>query len=138
MAEPRVAALLRRSLEQLAGEVPASYRHLAGGLGGLEVEVDVDGERFSLRGGGGLTVRDGPTSTAQVWIATSRVAVLEVLDAIRTLADAVEADRIRVRGELDDVVRAHDAVVAYAHAAVRAPSSPGLLTELRNQVGEAR
>ena len=36
-----------------------------------------------------------------------------------------------VLGSLDDVVRAHDTLTAYAHAAVRAPSAPGLLAALR-------
>ena len=34
-------------------------------------------------------------------------------------------------GTLDDVQRAHDALLAYVHASVRAPSQPGLLAALR-------
>ena len=44
---------------------------------------------------------------------------------------AVEAGRVRVQGSLDDVQRAHDSLRAYVHAAVRAPSQPALLSELR-------
>ena len=50
MAE-RVSSLLRRSVEHLADEVPDSYRLLVAELGPLVVELDVDGEVFSLRGG---------------------------------------------------------------------------------------
>ena len=43
-----------------------------------------------------------------------------------------------VRGSLDDVLRAHDALLAYVHAAVRAPSVPGLVDELRVRKEVAR
>jgi hypothetical protein len=130
MAEP-VAALLRRSLDHLAAEVPESYRRLLGELGPLVVGLDVDGELFSLRGGGGLKVSDGLDGAAGAWVATSRAAILDVLDAEESLSEAVEAGRILVHGSLDAVVRGHDALMAYVHAAVRAPSATGLLTALR-------
>jgi hypothetical protein len=47
------------------------------------------------------------------------------------LGEAVEADTVAVRGSLDDVQRAHDSLLAYVHAAVRASSQPALLSELR-------
>lgn len=128
MAEP-VASLLRRSLDQLATEVPAGYRSLCDALGPHTIGVDVDGERFGLRGGTAAQVLpDGP---AQVRIATTRRGLLAVLDGELSLVAAVEADVVTVRGPLDHVVRAHDALVAYVHAAVRAPGPAGLLDALR-------
>lgn len=127
----RVSALLRRSLDRLAAEVPASYRHLVHALGPLVVEVEVDGELFSVRADPDVVVADGPNGAAGVRIGTSRAAVLAVLDAELALGEAVEEGVVQVRGSLDDVVRAHDALLAYAHAAVRAPSVPGLLAALR-------
>ncbi|MGO9156960.1 SCP-2 sterol transfer family protein [Mycobacterium sp.] len=130
MAEP-VSSLLRRSVEHLADEVPDSYRLLVAELGPMVVELDVDGELFSLRGDGRLQVSDGPADNAGARIATSRATILEVLDAEVALGEAVEAGRVSVRGSLDDVQRAHDALLAYVHAAVRASSQPALLSELR-------
>ncbi|WP_448617267.1 hypothetical protein [Geodermatophilus sp. URMC 65] len=130
MAES-VASLLRRSLDHLASEVPESYHALLEELGPLAVAMDVDGEIFSVRGGTRLDVTDGAESAAGAWVATSRRAIIGVLDAEMSLSEAVETDRVAVRGSLDDVVRAHDALIAYAHAAVRAPSAPGLLAALR-------
>ncbi|MGZ4582949.1 MAG: SCP-2 sterol transfer family protein [Mycobacterium sp.] len=130
MAE-RVSSLLRRSVEHLAQEVPDSYGLLVTRLGPMVVELDVDGEVFSLRGDGRLQVSDGAADTASVHVAASRVTILDVLDAGMGLGEALEADTIRVRGSLDDVQRAHDSLLAYVHAAVRAPSQPGLLAELR-------
>jgi hypothetical protein len=40
---------------------------------------------------------------------------------------------VSVRGSLDDVLRAHDTMLAYVHAAVRAPSQPELLNALRTE-----
>jgi hypothetical protein len=130
MAE-RVSSLLRRSVEHLEDEVPDSYRLLIAELGPMVVELDVDGEVFSLRGGGRLQVSDGAAEGAGARIATSRVTILDVLDARVALGEAVEAGTVSVRGSLDDVQRAHDALLAYVHAAVRASSQPELLSELR-------
>jgi hypothetical protein len=130
MAEP-VRSLLRRSLDHVEREVPVSYRHLLDTLGPLVIAIDVDGERFALRGGARLEVLDGAAAEAGARVALSRAAILAVLDAELALAEAVEAGWIAVRGRLDDVLRAHDTLIAYAHAAVRAPSVPALMTQLR-------
>jgi hypothetical protein len=130
MAE-QVSSLLRQSVEHLADEVPNSYRLVLEQLGPMVVELDVDGELFSLRGGHRLEVSDGAADTAGTRIATSRAAILDVLDAKVGLAEAVEAGAVAVRGSLDDIQRAHDTLLAYVHAAVRAPSQPGLLAALR-------
>ncbi|MDR3658470.1 MAG: SCP-2 sterol transfer family protein [Mycobacterium sp.] len=127
----RVSSLLRRSVEHLKDEVPDSYRLLLTELGPMVVELDVDGEVFSLRGGGRLQVSDGAADVPGVRIVTSRVTILDVLDARVRLGDAVEAGTICVQGSLGDVQRAHDSLLAYVHAAVRASSQPGLLSELR-------
>ena len=130
MAE-RVSSLLRQSVEHLATEVPESYRLVLHELGPLVVELDVDGELFSLRGGHRLDVTDGETGGAGARIATSRTAILDVLDARLGLSRAVECGAVAVQGSLDNVQRAHDTLLAYVHAAVRAPSQPKLLTALR-------
>jgi hypothetical protein len=130
MAE-RVSSLLRRSVEHLENEVPDSYRLLVAQLGPMVVELDVDGEVFTLRGGDRLQVSDGAAQTAAARIVTSRVAVLDLLDAKVGLGEAVEAGTVGVRGTLDDVQRAHDTMLAYVHAAVRASTQPALLSDLR-------
>lgn len=130
MAE-RISALLRRSVQHLEEEVPDSYRVLVAELGAMAVELEIDGEVFTLRGGGRLHVSDGATQMADARIVTSRVTILDLLDARVGLGEAVEAGAVGVHGSLDDVQRAHDSLLAYVHAAVRAPSQPGLLSALR-------
>lgn len=128
----QVSSLLRRSVEHLAEEVPDSYGLVLERLGPMVVEIDVDGELFSLRGGNRLEVLDGAADTAGTRIATSRAAILDVLDARVGLGEAVEVGTVAVRGSLDDIQRAHDTLLAYVHAAVRAPSQPRLLAALRS------
>jgi hypothetical protein len=130
MAE-QVSSLLRRSVEHLADEVPDSYRLVLEALGPLVVQVDVDGELFSLRGGRRLEVSDGAAGMAGAQITTSRAAILDLLDAKVGLGEAVQAGNVGVRGSIDDILRVHDTLHAYVHAAVRAPSQPALLCALR-------
>jgi len=88
-----VVALFRRSLGHLEAEVPASYRHLVSALGPLVVEVSVDGGVFTLSTGQDrLAVRDGALAGAGARVRTSRSAILAVLDAEVSLAEAVESD----------------------------------------------
>jgi hypothetical protein len=130
MAE-QVSSLLRRSVGHLEDEVPASYRHMLEALGPLVVEVDVDGEVFLLRGGRRLEVTDGPAGVSGARITSSRAAILDLLDARFSLDEAVQAGVVNVHGSLDDILRAHDTLLAYVNAAVRAPSHPELLAALR-------
>lgn len=130
MAES-VSSLLGRSVGHLADEVPASYRHVLDTLGPLVVTLDVDEERCTLRGGHRLTVSEGADESAGTRVVTSRTAILDILDAAVTLDEAIETGAVDVRGALDDVLRAHDTLRAYVHAAVRAPSQPGLMDALR-------
>jgi len=127
----RISSLLRRSVEHLEDEVPDSYVLLVAKLGTMVVELDVDGEVFSLSGDHRLAVEDGPAQTAGVRIVTSRVTILDLLDARVGLGEAVEAGTVSVHGPLDNVQRVHDSLLAYVHAAVRASTQPGLLAELR-------
>lgn len=126
-----ISALLRQSLGHLAEEVPDSYRLMLDTLGELKVRLDVDGEYVHVVGGHRFNVYDGPGDDAGADITTTRAAVLEVLDAKVGLREAVEAGTVAVRGSLDNVLRAHDTIIAYVHGAVRAPSQPELLVALR-------
>ncbi|MCV7427941.1 SCP-2 sterol transfer family protein [Mycobacterium montefiorense] len=130
MAE-NISSLLRRSAEHLEHEVPDSYRLIVATLGPMVVELDVDDEVFSLRGGGRLQVSDGAAPTAGARIVTSRATILDLLDAKVGLSEAVETGTLSVHGSLDDVQCAHNSLLAYVHAAVRASSQPALLSELR-------
>jgi hypothetical protein len=133
MAE-RISSLLRRSVGHLAAEVPDSYGLTLDALGPLVVALEVDGEHLSLEGGHELAVTDGEPASAGVRITTSRATILDVLGAKVDLQDAVTKGTVEVRGSLEDILRAHDTLQAYVHAAVRAPTHYGLLDALRADV----
>jgi hypothetical protein len=126
-----VAELLRRSVSELRTEVPSSYRYLVAELGSLVVEVAVDDEVFSVHADRHDLYVDGAAPQAATRVRTSRSTLLTMLDAQLPLAEAVESGQVLVWGSLQSVVHAHDALIAYVHAAVRAPSVPGLLDDLR-------
>ncbi len=130
MAE-RISTLLRRSVDHLADVVPDSYRLTVSALGPLVVALEVDDERFSLAGGDRLVVTEREPECADVRITTSRATILGVLDADLNLQEAIETGSVTVTGSLDDVVRVHDTLQAYVHAAVRAPAQVELLDTLR-------
>jgi hypothetical protein len=104
-------------------------------LAGKAVELRIDDEciavvfaegRAHVRAGGA-----GEASKASVRVVTSRRAILDVVDAGRSLAEAVLADEVEVVGALEHVVEAHAALTAYLHGAVRARSFAGLLRRFR-------
>ena len=78
--------------------MPDSYRLVLNVLGSMVVQVDVDGELFSLRGGSRLEVSDGTADLARTRITSSRAAILSLLDAGVGLDEAVQAGAVDVQG----------------------------------------
>jgi hypothetical protein len=135
-----VARLLGESFAALEDELPTAHARLCAGLAGRAVAIDVDGERFVVALAGGqarvASVPAGEDTAAGVRVATSRGAILAVIDARRSLVEAVLADEVRVVGELDRLVEAHQALVTYVHGAVRCPSFLSLLQRFRTLGGD--
>jgi hypothetical protein len=102
-------------------------------LQGSEVELVLDGEPIHLRFG----LDEIELSPAREpmpgcpRIECTLAAIVGVLDAQLTLAEAVESDAVRVRADLDRLVHLHDGLLAYVHGAVRCPGFPELLVRLR-------
>jgi hypothetical protein len=130
-----VARLLGESFAVLADELPAAHARLCAGLAGRAVAIDVDGERFVVAFAAGqarvTSAMEGEDAAAGVRVATSRAAILAVIDAQRSLAEAVLTDEVRVVGALDRLVEAHQALVTYVHGAVRCPGFLSLLQRFR-------
>ena len=138
MAE-RISSLLRRSVEHLADEVPDSYRSCSTRSDRWWSSSTSTASSSHCAGGRRLEVSDGAAPTAGARITTSRATVLDVLDAGSGSSEAVETGTVSTcDGSLDDILRAHDTLLAYVHAAVRAPSQPGLLSALRAERHERR
>ena len=136
--DDRVARLLDRSIGRLRTEVPRSHARVVAALGPTIVSVTVDHETFTVHpSDGDLRISEGRRDDRDVDIVTTLPAVLDVLDGRRSLEAAVEHDLVAVRGPLDDLVRVHDTLLSYVHAAVRARTVDGLLDELRDPAGAA-
>jgi hypothetical protein len=134
-----VAGLLGESFAVLAAELPAAHARMCARLAGRRVDLRVDGERFvAAFDGGQASVRACAADeepAADVRVVTGRGAILAVIDAERSLAEAVIAGEVHVVGDLDRLVEAHLALVAYVHGAVRCPSFPALLGRFRAMKG---
>ncbi len=129
MAE-QVSSLLRRSVEHLADEVPDSYRLVLDELGPMVVELDVDGELLLVCAAAADSRSQSVKRIRRARIATSRAAILDVLDAKVGLGEAVEA------GTVACAARSTTSSVRTTPARLRprrcpGTVSPGLLAALR-------
>lgn len=127
----RFARFLAESLDLLATEVAPFQERLAAVFAGREINVAVDGDAVGLVARAGRVRVGMPSAVPHVELTSDTSSILAVLDGELTLADAVLADRLVVRGALPDVVAFHDGLATYVHGAVRAPSFADLLRRFR-------
>jgi hypothetical protein len=113
VASGPLARLLGESFAVLAVELPEAHARMCARLAGRAVEIEVDDERFVAafadREARVHAAPAGEDPAVSVRIATSRQAILAVIDAELSLPEAVLADEVRVVGELDRLVEAHGA-----------------------------
>jgi hypothetical protein len=134
-----VASLLAASFAALAAELPAAHARMCARLSGRAVALHVGEERllvtFAEGRGEVRSLPAGEDPGVDVRIATSHRAILDVLDARRSLAEAVLADEVLVVGDLAHLAEAQEGLVAYVHGGVRCPSFPGLVERFRRLGG---
>jgi hypothetical protein len=130
----RFGHYLQQALALLHAESPvhfeATRRRLAGRAiliriaGDVAVCVHLDGTDtdWVARFDGG----NRPAAVAAVEIATSRADLESFLRGAFTLEEGLEANRLDVRGALDDVLAFLEALNAWLHGALRCPSFPPL------------
>lgn len=131
MSSETFAGFVHESLALLRCEVPAAHAAMCAPVAGRRVAIDADGEAFALRFERNVVHAAAPEAGPELSVRTSRRAVLALVDARYSLLEAVLNEHLDVRGTPDDVIAFHDALVAYLHGAVRAPSFPGLLRRFR-------
>jgi hypothetical protein len=138
-----VGELLAASFAMLAAELPAAHDRMCARLSGRAVEIRVGGERllatFGPAGARVVAVGEGEEGEApgvSARIAASRGAILDVLDARRSIAEAVLADEVEVLAPIDELVELMGGLRAYVHGAVRCPSFPRLLARFRAACAE--
>jgi hypothetical protein len=123
------ARRLEQALGLLARDAPLHF---------AATRAHLDGRAALVRVGDGparrVCLAQGPPFVTAGLEGALEVALSEAdLDAFLrgqvTLEEAVEADRLRVRGSVDDVLRLFDALASWLHGALRCPR----LAQLRDQ-----
>jgi hypothetical protein len=115
----------------LQRDLPWAYAAMCAALGAREVLIEVDGEATTVVCDG-EAARLVETGTAPaVRCRTTRAAILELVDAKATLAEAVTDERVWLQGSVDDLLAFHDGLMAYLGGAVRSPGFTWLLREFR-------
>jgi hypothetical protein len=136
-ADRPAASLLRAAFAVLHDEAPSHADLLCAALARLTVRVEVGDEAIAPRVAEGRLAVGEPTGPAGVTIRAGLPVVLALLDARRTLIEAVARGELDVWGTADALDAAADAFATFLHGLVRAPSGAGLLGELRRRVAGA-
>lgn len=129
----RFGELARRSLDILAREHPQAHAALARRLAGLAAALRIDGERVILQVEAGVPVISTGAAEVEVELRATRRALLRLLDGEASLLDAVRDGSVALSGGIGALARFHDALLDYLRGAVRCPSFPPLLDDLRAQ-----
>lgn len=122
---------LGAALAALAREIPPAYAALTRALDGMSVRFDVDGRACSLRCADGVHALGAGLAGCDTEVATDTATILDLVDARCSLVQAVRSDRLHLRGPVAAVARFDRGLGAFLAGAVRGPSFPSLLEDLR-------
>ena len=134
-AEGHGGRLLRRALDALERESPWHARALAGSLAGLDLRVELDGERLALRSDGArasVEPATGPGGAGAVQASVGFATALDLLEGRATVLGALREGVLSVRGPARAVLAGGRCADVFLHGMVRCASSRALLGELRS------
>ena len=132
VAAADLRGFVERSLTILAAEAPASYDRLARALAGHAIRVFGHGESFRVGFDVGR-VACGPARGDEAILASiDKPTILALVDGAVTLEQTLREDRFVLKTAPALAVLAFDGLAVYLRGAVRCPSFPGLLAELRS------
>lgn len=122
----RFFAYLERALTLLSVETPLHFEAVRQRLGTRAVSIqvgDAEPSRICFSEGAPWLTRKGP---ADVQVSLSEADLEAFLHGRITLEEGLEDSRLTVRGKLDDVLPALEALQCWLHGALRSPSAPRL------------
>src|SRR5580692_8032493 len=94
----------RTALDEMLGilrsDAPLAFFRLMEELGSLNVDVQVDSERFSVRGEGTHVVVAEVQENAQVYLRTDRHTILALIDGRRSMLEAVLARELSLSADI--------------------------------------
>ncbi len=132
MAEPWLLPTIERALGVLVSERPAAHERVRTSLVGTTVGVRVDEEQVLWTAAGARSCTPEQAESADVVVRTQHAEVVALGTGQEALLDAVCADRVRLRGSVPALGRAHGALVAFLEGSAR---SPGMGKVWRDVVG---
>lgn len=138
MPAPDFLAFLDRSLRLLAAEAPEAMDALLAETAGLRLRLEAASARATLwvTPAGVEIFAPGPPAPTDVFISFEDRVILDLVDGVSSLDEAVTAERLHLRGPVDAVERLLAGLAAYLKGAVRSPGMARLLAEYR--LGAAR
>ena len=125
-------ALIARSLALLEREHALAFAALRASLRGQRLRLEIGAERFSVTHDADTLRLGAPEGGSTVELRTTRQTLLALVEHETSLLEAVLRGRLELRGTVPALARFHDALALYLHGAVRSPSFPALLPELRH------
>ena len=122
--------ILRWSLWHMQRESPRAYGVMCR-QAPAALTIVVDGEPAHVSFSPGRAEVRRAALPAPVYAETTRTAILDRADGRVSLTSAILEERLFLRGDVQALLRCHDAFVAYLNGAVRSPSLPPLLRRYR-------
>ena len=124
------AQFVERSLALLREEAPEHFQRVREHARGLRVDVSIDREtpvRLQLDSEPWTTRT--PATEAHVYAEIRQSNLIAILEGVLAIDEAIEAERLQLRGQLDHLLSFLEALRCWFHGAVRAPSFPALHAE---------
>jgi hypothetical protein len=136
VAPTSLRSFLDQSLAILAREAPGSYRRLCDTFAGRRLRVTGDEEEFGLDFRDRSVVIAAARGDEAIVAGIDRRTIVDMVDAHLTIEEALRLDRLTMRASLKDALTAFDGMEIYLRGAIRCPSFPGLLAQLRASLNE--
>jgi hypothetical protein len=125
----------RTALDEMLGilrsDAPLAFFRLMEELGSLNVDVQVDSERFSVSGKGTHVVVAEVQENAQVYLRTDRHTILALIDGRRSMLEAVLARELSLSADISLLGQVGRAGIAFGDGAIRARRARGVLDAFR-------
>jgi hypothetical protein len=131
-------AFLHTSLSRLAAAMPDAHRALADAMGDLRARLVADGVARTIRFDfPDWTIYAG-ASEADLEVSFDRKVIVNLIDGHLTMEDAIDQERLRIRGSVETIERFHEALLIYLEGLIRTPEAPTILESYREANGSAR
>jgi hypothetical protein len=124
-------SFLRTSLSRIAADEPDAHRALIDAMGSMRVRLVADGMARIVRFDFPDWTICAEVGEAILEVAFEREIILDLIDGRLTMEDAINQERLRMRGSVETIERFHGALMVYLEGLIRTPEAPALLESYR-------